>query len=187
MQLSKIEEEVAEWSRRNFGAQVSKTTGQELGSLAPLLGLGEELGELEEARSKGDLFLLRDAVGDCFIYLLDYCSREELSFESLWNSSIIMTGPKIYLHLYGKLLHVVLKRHQGIRGYDNDAKFLHEHTMLLRWIIGELKQEVDAPEDLLQKVWQEVKERDWKKNPEGADKLKEKMNSALSQAQENKS
>ena len=187
MQLSKIQEEVAEWSQRNFGAQVSKTTGQELGSLAPLLGLGEELGELEEARSKGDLFLLRDAVGDCFIYLLDYCSREGLSFEDLWNNSRSASGPKVHLYLYGKLLHVVLKRHQGIRGYDIEKKFNHEHTVSLQWIIGELKQEVDAPEDLLQKVWQEVKERDWKKNPEGADKLKEKMNSALSQAQENKS
>ena len=42
--LQEIAVEVGEWSRRNFGLQESKKTGEVLGSLAPLLGMFEEFG-----------------------------------------------------------------------------------------------------------------------------------------------
>ena len=72
-----IQDEVGEWSERNFGDQPS---------WRPLLGIGEELGELNHAYLKlsqgirGDREELEnklvDAVGDLMIYLADFCYKE---------------------------------------------------------------------------------------------------------------
>lgn len=104
--LTGLQAEVAAWSERNFGDQPS---------VNPLLGIGEELGELtEEADHVSSLILIlgrlhhaylkryqdirsnenhsaaiRDAVGDIIIYLLDFCHRENVSLErcliDAWN------------------------------------------------------------------------------------------------------
>lgn len=115
MSLREIQREIGEWSRRNFGDQVSKSTGQTLGSLAPLLGVPEELGEL---------------------------------------------------------CHVVLKRHQGIRGYDDDAKYQAERDDALADILVYLcdfacRESVDL-ESVLTMTWNKVKSRDWTKRPQDA-------------------
>jgi len=104
--LSKLQTEVSEWSQHNFGNQ---------SSVNPLLGVGEEIGELaEEVEHASNLILIlgrlhhaylkrgqdirrtenhsaaiRDAVGDIIIYLLDFCHRENVSLErcviDAWN------------------------------------------------------------------------------------------------------
>lgn len=79
--LSQLQLEVGEWSLKNFGDQPSTF---------PLLGIGEETGELMHAHLK-DLQGIRhlpheikamkeDAIGDIVIYLADYCAREGLEF-----------------------------------------------------------------------------------------------------------
>lgn len=80
--------EVGAWSHDNFGHQTSKwqtpkgpsNVSQQLclGHVAPLLGIIEECGELKEAYSKGDKELVRDSIGDIFIYLADYFYRTNL-------------------------------------------------------------------------------------------------------------
>lgn len=115
MSLREIQQEIGEWSRRNFGDQVSKSTGQVLGSLSPLLGVQEELGEL---------------------------------------------------------CHVVLKRHQGIRGYDDDAKYQAERDDAMADIMVYLcdyasREGVDL-EAVLTMTWNKVKSRDWTKRPQDA-------------------
>ena len=72
--LNKIQDEIAEWTERNFPTHPA---------YHPLLGVAEEVGELSHAHLKqeqsirtgedhqADLF---DAVGDIKIYLLDYCN-----------------------------------------------------------------------------------------------------------------
>jgi hypothetical protein len=80
--LNHLQRVHAEWSEENFPGQPSTL---------PLLGVAEEVGELNHAHLKGlqgirenddttgeDAKL--DAVGDVVLYLIDYCSREDLSF-----------------------------------------------------------------------------------------------------------
>jgi NTP pyrophosphatase (non-canonical NTP hydrolase) len=71
-----MQSEVAEWSRKNFGDQ---------DPVNPLLGIGEEVGELMHAVLKrrqgirGDWSVHEanalDALGDIFIYMCDFASR----------------------------------------------------------------------------------------------------------------
>lgn len=107
--------DVGTWSREMFGDQVSKATGAALGSLAPLLGIGEELGELQ---------------------------------------------------------HVVLKRHQGIRGYELDERYWEDRDDAIADILIYLcdfacREGVDL-QSVLAQVWYRVRSRNWKKNPETA-------------------
>ena len=77
-----LQKEVENWSMKNFGDQSAHL---------PLLGVGEETGELMHAYLKmsqgirGDksvhMIELMDAVGDIVIYLLDFCSRMDVCFE----------------------------------------------------------------------------------------------------------
>ena len=73
-----LQDEVGEWATRNFGA---------VESWQPLMGVGEELGELNHAHLKRaqairgmtqDEYMAqaRDAVGDIFIFLAHYCHLE---------------------------------------------------------------------------------------------------------------
>ena len=76
MNLDDLQDEVAEWSRRNFPNNTP---------IEPLLGLMEELGELAHAHLKGQQgirhtadeieYKKRDALGDLIIQACDYASR----------------------------------------------------------------------------------------------------------------
>lgn len=99
-----IQKQVGEWSRQNFGDQISKQTLAELGSIAPLLGIVEEVGELTHAVLKRHQGIRGfdddkvyeeardDAIGDILIYLCDFCSREGVdvqhALESTWNGIV---------------------------------------------------------------------------------------------------
>ena len=141
--LRELQAAVGQWSRSNFGEQESKhlvlsipspTHNAEpfrypfpLQSLAPLLGLVEEIGEFARAKNHAEM---KDALGDILIYLLDFCSRENtvLSPDSTdWTPNIYTPQISLILTIeVGKLCHAVLKRHEGIRGYDDDRKyFIH--------------------------------------------------------------
>jgi NTP pyrophosphatase (non-canonical NTP hydrolase) len=81
--LEELQGLVGEWSRRNFGDQPS---------YRPLLGVGEEVGELDHAHLKGEQGIRHspeeiqamkvDAIGDIVIYLADYCEREGISLSA---------------------------------------------------------------------------------------------------------
>lgn len=95
--LEQLQKEVGDWSLANFGNQTSMVTGTPLGSLAPLLGATEELGELchcvlkhhQGIRGFGDDTKYQeardDAIGDLGIYLLDFCAREGVSLAEVIN------------------------------------------------------------------------------------------------------
>ena len=79
--IKELQQEVTEWSRRNFPNNKP---------YHPLLGVGEEVGELMHAHLKMEQQIRVnedhkaeqiDAVGDLFIYLLDYCSRTNINAE----------------------------------------------------------------------------------------------------------
>ena len=81
LSIKELQQEVTEWSRRNFPNNKPHH---------PLLGVGEEAGELMHAHLKMEQQIRVnedhkaeqiDAVGDLFIYLLDYCSRTNINAE----------------------------------------------------------------------------------------------------------
>lgn len=79
--VTDLQNQVHEWSKANFGDQPA---------YRPLLGISEEVGELCHAHLKTEQNIRmeedheaarKDAIGDIVVYLCDYCSRSNLSFE----------------------------------------------------------------------------------------------------------
>lgn len=103
LSLNKIQALVHEWGFNNFGNNVSKTTGQELGSIAPLIGMGEELGELQHCILKAHQGIRGfsengtltqkyfderdDALADILIYMCDFASRENVNLLEVLNKT----------------------------------------------------------------------------------------------------
>lgn len=103
--LSELQQEIGSWAKIEFGENVSRdpnsvSYGAPLGSLMPLLGMYEELGELvrvilkaHQGRSKltptGQRAAKEDAVSDLMVFLCDYCSREGINLqvkcEEVWS------------------------------------------------------------------------------------------------------
>ncbi len=83
MEIKQLQKEQAKWSQRNFGEQPA---------YRPLLGVGEEVGELNHAHLKMEqgirgsraehIAAAKDAVGDIVIYLADYCTRMGFDLEA---------------------------------------------------------------------------------------------------------
>ena len=88
MDLDDLQQEIAVWQDRNFA-----TTG----ATELLLGVAEEVGELSHAHLKGVQGIRhsrnqiremkKDAVGDILIYLMNYCSKEDLLFSDCLHST----------------------------------------------------------------------------------------------------
>ncbi len=85
MDLIELQKDVTEWADKNFGPYTP--------SWHPLLGVGEELGELNhahlkhvqkirEGRDPNETQLKKiDAVGDIVIFLAHYCAQENISLD----------------------------------------------------------------------------------------------------------
>ena len=162
--LSQIQQEQKPWVAHNFGNRPS---------WMPLLGIVEELGEREEAvgmhpSSEEQRGKIIDALADTMIFVMDYCSALEWDIATLWEAAVTYSYPcqvNVFEAL-GKIAHAHLKKAQAIRVEENhDAESILSVVHLLanlRWLAWE----VDA--DLVSetyRVWQEVKLRDWKKDP----------------------
>ena len=84
MNLSDVQREQDEWSKRNFD---NKKPYQ------PILGATEEIGELAHSFLKMERGIrgtreehtahMKDAVGDCVIFLMDLCNQMGWSFEDI--------------------------------------------------------------------------------------------------------
>lgn len=194
-QLDKLQKEVGTWSEKNFGHQASphfrilvdkEFEGDPpkamvaLDSLAPLLGLVEEYGELLVAmntkiQSKHDI---EDAIGDIIIYSCDFCHRFGIVMP--FGRHAIKMPDDIKLHedplvgigiSLGRMYHATLKRHQGIRGFDNDANYAYEIILALQMILVHLDHlagEVLNDNILIiaNRTWNNiVSKRDWKTSP----------------------
>lgn len=198
--------EVGQWSHNNFGDQISKWMGFRpypetmpdtvlscrLFHVSPLMGIIEECGEMAEALEQLRPDQSRDAMADVLIYLADYLYRigepanaamldwdyidERLDIES----SITEPGQtcRILLQKIGRLMHINLKRHQGIRGWGDNSKFflalggaLEEVVIMtgrMMYYVHRQKMNREKPftvHDLLDiafKEWNHVKQRNWK-------------------------
>lgn len=113
-----LQREVGTWSEANFGDQPA---------VNPLLGVGEELGELVDhlATRDGPTEHERDCVGDALVYLADFCHRRGVDLQRAYADGPAdgadvdhenpLTGAVVAL---GRLHRSVLKRRQGIRLED---------------------------------------------------------------------
>jgi len=166
--LATIQREVGQWSFTNFGLQKSVVVrDMNLRAIAPLLGITEEIGELCES---GDIDSFNDAVADATIYLCDFTHRMDiiLSDEYLVPSIFIekiFTVKLLYLFsTVGRLNHLVLKHHQGIRKVDDvKLKLLVSSIDLLQHL--QIMSQGDFL-TILQETWDNVKKRNWKSNLE---------------------
>lgn len=170
--LNQLKQEVGEWSKANFGEQETEhlkcliETSQVdvrvcLGSLAPLMGLVEELGELQRSETKEDI---EDAIGDIGVYSCDYAYREQIIIPYLGALESSFSEPISYL---GGLFHVTLKRHQGIRGYDSDEKYKAERDIYFWHFLESVNVCCNGRlVEFTNKTWDSiVSKRDWKENP----------------------
>jgi NTP pyrophosphatase (non-canonical NTP hydrolase) len=97
--LSQVQREITAWARSQFGDNVSRDDtsaafGHPLGSLAPLLGMFEELGELAHAvvyRHQGRGYAdpaehreaKEDALADLMVFACDFAGREGIDLEAV--------------------------------------------------------------------------------------------------------
>ncbi len=167
--LEQIQVEVGQWSLANFGNQQSKFNDAILNEISPLLGLMEEAGEYSMAKTKEESL---DALGDMMIYLCDFACRDG-AYLIIPDHTIHVIGYPQLITSIGMLCHVVLKRHQGIRGYDNPLKYINDRDIALieiMWKINLLCTKAHSTDtlDVLNNTWKSVNKRDWKCNPENA-------------------
>jgi hypothetical protein len=170
MDWDKLQKEVGEWVQYNFGDQAS---------YRQILGMIEELGELDDAlfrranassdsESREYLEAVCDAMADTVIYMADFCYRTDRKLGSVANL------PKTYIvhripSLMRRLAHHQLKLEQNIR-----LKELHNDciTETLEYICMFLHFTCQNTlgyttlEDEVEKTWEVVGKRDWKKYPE---------------------
>jgi len=169
--VARIQSEVGVWSKMNFGNQVSKRTNFPLGSVAPLLGLAEELTEMLTATTREES---EDAVGDVLLYLLDLSNRDDYDVYIAWHpSSRPDSAIQTVIRGIGLLTHAHLKAHQGIRGYGDESFYKEKREIAYRTIFCGLH--AIADKDLakpliviLQETWARVQQRDWVADPDNA-------------------
>jgi len=136
-----------------------------LGSLAPLMGLVEEVGELMV--DDGDEKACQDAIGDIAGYLCEYCCRENIPFpgraELAKREQYTSPGAGLVVYL-GRLYHCHLKRYQRIRGYHDPGVFTPARAEALRgfvWHLTEFAKKHTKTNllTILNQVWNKVKKR----------------------------
>lgn len=178
--LGKIQIEVGQWSGKNFGTQTSKHTSYPLGSTAAVLGLQEEVGEFMAAATVGDM---RDAIGDTLVYLCDWASREGLRVADYVSATYPIPGmidgifwtdgndaDKLLAIGVAAISHATLKRHQGIRGFDDPELYRARVARAIDVVVHACRRlclqwfGVDDPVQVLEETWNGVKRRDWTVN-----------------------
>lgn len=187
--LVKMQDEQIAWSLRNFGQQPAHR---------PMLGIVEELCELEEAQLIGeDEYLggvaeykkdVLDAVGDIGIYMLDYCGKRGWSMDELWEAracpewleDFVMgddnEGYPYFAPFIRRLAHSQLKGEQNIRGGQSKHDEILKITLSsVLWVLEGVAKHV-AQRDFLSviaEVWAKVRQRDWVANPDTAHEVAE--------------
>jgi len=169
--FSGLQQQIKEWSLDNFGDQKG------INHLAPLIGIGEEIGELACEIASGNRDGIADAISDIAIYFLDLCSRAGVCVEDISDCSYagkITDCVHALSFEYGKLCHVVLKRHQGIRGFDADDHYCRElqkacSNMLSTIDYVAIERTGMHSHDLAAETWNKiVSKRNWKAKAENS-------------------
>lgn len=175
--LEEIQLEVAQWSKSQFGQQQSQVDPDLfLRSLAPLLGLAEECGEYFASQNEEET---KDALADIGIFLCDYAGREGFILQEPervlwladgWDEDVTRLDAVVGIVVsVGRLCHVTLKRHQGIRGMDQPEMYREVRNLMVNrlmfYCIQAAREEFEVQWlDLVTTTWDKiVSKRDWSK------------------------
>jgi len=167
--LQDLQIEIQPWAEANFGPNQSKVDPDcFLGSLAPLMGMGEEIGEYYEAPNQEETL---DAIGDIGIYLCDYCNRSGHALQEPKPQDCHDDPPVVFIQAIGRLFHCNLKRQQGIRGFDSMDFFQNKQREAVAMLVNALDRHcreefTTTINEVIQDVWTEiVVKRDWLNDP----------------------
>lgn len=141
-----------------------------------VLGIGEELGEFAESLDTAEEL---DALADMTVYSMQLCSHLHLQFSAFLPEVMHGTRPVAPAEELaelaagvGKIQHAVLKRVQGIRGMNNDTRFMQVVAVALRGLVGAINHAIDRRgyhyARTLADVADEVLKRDWRNHPQDA-------------------
>jgi hypothetical protein len=170
MNLQQLQQEQATWAAYNFGAPEARDLAD------PVLGIVEEIGELENARCTWNKAEMIDAIGDIVIFVCDAATVGHIELTEAWPQPIsdCVCGLRARLTMQaGALAGLVLKRHQGIRTGVAYMQRPHCYKLQLRLrlhaILKTLAVEASLCNstlaDIVDRVWPHVKQRDWRKYP----------------------
>jgi hypothetical protein len=160
--FDELAEQVGAWSQKNFGDQLPHR---------PLLGIVEELSELDDALHDFDVEQTEDAIADAIIYMADYHHRRGWKFSATWKGRHLVTPASgMTTYLVRSLAHSHLKSEQNIRGGSavQDEKVKEACSAALGYlerVAAFMDQDLCA---VIQKTWEVVSKRDWTKNPNNA-------------------
>lgn len=175
--LRQLQDELKPWTAHNFGVQEP---------WKPLLGVVEELGELQVATQRLDALKelkpetigvlglqpkeleadVEDAVADTVIFLADFCNTMGFDLTAILQRKVTFLDDELVV--VGRLAHAFLKSTQGIRGSEKDHREAMEASVaslyggLNRFAEEHLHYQLLV---LVEKVWNRVKQRDFKKDP----------------------
>jgi NTP pyrophosphatase (non-canonical NTP hydrolase) len=162
--LSRYQKEQKEWSEYNFPNRNPRD---------PMEGLIEELGELSHSRLKARQGIRgtpeehseaeQDAIADMMIYLLDFANQSKHQIHpSDFDSGSLTTrsADNYFLQLASRVGDLAYSFRWGLKdkvrqGIDKVAFDICRYAELRKW---------DAI-DLLDAVWSDVKQRDWRRFP----------------------
>lgn len=162
MSWNTTQKEVHEWATRNFGVTHA---------WLPFAGLVEEIGEYSAAITLAEKM---DAVGDQTIFVLNLCEKVGLNFQNIADDP--RNAPeeleaKVMLGVLGSIAQALLKNEQGIRGFTWEKRRYHcmvGISMWYRWATMQCRLVERNFADVVTEVWDQVRRRDWHKNPTDA-------------------
>lgn len=158
---SSLSVEIGDWAQRNFGGSQSWQT---------YLGLIEEIGEFLECEESSGWTAEKavDSLADQTIYVLNLCQTMGIQFPFIPIPVSPSTNGDLFIAL-GRGAKALLKNSQGIRGYDWPTTQLAMMRTLVTWIAWVdfkiLYYGLPELHEMATKVWSQVKERNWKDNP----------------------
>lgn len=159
-------EEYTIWSNKNFGPLQVLENGYKYAH-QPLLGIFEEIGELDNVIKNGSTDQssdICDAVGDIMIFMLDYCRCMYIPIEEITNS--VCAANYAFMNIIGELAHHHLKLEQNIRGTKDlhRKKIMYMLQALFTQLVMLARTYYLDFDECLAKTWNIVKMRDWTKN-----------------------
>lgn len=154
--LAQLQKESKVWVDKNFAPRPAHH---------PLLGIVEEIGELEEARTKDEVI---DAVADATIFMADLCNEMKFDLATLYEEALdvlVRTAKRKPLAgSMGRLCHAFLKKQQGIRGTPQEHDFAMRASLVE--ILVSMLAVARAHEfyflEAVQTTWDQVKDRVWR-------------------------
>jgi hypothetical protein len=168
--LNDLVTNVGGWSLNNFGEQSAHR---------PLLGIIEELTELEEALDRWNRNEVLDAVGDIVIYMSDYyfCRARQSATPGTWTLGVAWGDAGMndlanwpVSKFIQSLAHSHLKGEQNIRGGSavHDTKLQDTCSGILARL-DQICDLLDADfQDVVEGTWRKVSKRNWKLKPDTA-------------------